>query len=73
MKIPGKYSHLLFNCLLSMIMVTIITFTVVLVNQGLTMDLPYQWAKNFLTAWPVACPTLLILAPRVRKVVAGLT
>ena len=40
MRIPAKYSNLLFGGLLSTIMVTIISGAVVLVNQGLTPDLP---------------------------------
>jgi hypothetical protein len=73
MKIPAKYSNLLFGGLLSTIMVTIISGAVVLVNQGLTPDLPRQWLKGFATAWPIAFPSVLIVAPRVRKIVARLT
>lgn len=73
MRIPAKYDNLLFGGLLSLIMVTIISGTVVLVNQGLTPNLPQQWLKGFATAWPVAFPTVLVVAPRVRKLVAQLT
>ena len=34
MKIPARYSNLLFGGMLSIIMVTIISGTVVLINQG---------------------------------------
>ncbi len=73
MKIPAKYSNLLFGALLSVIMVTIISGAVVLVNQGLTSAFPAQWFKGFATAWPIAFPTVLVVAPRVRKLVARLT
>lgn len=73
MKIPAKYSNLLFGALLSTIMVTIISGTVVLVNQGLTPELPRQWLKGFATAWPIAFPSVLVIAPIVRKIVAKLT
>ena len=73
MKIPAKYSNLLFGGLLSVIMVTIISGAVVLVNQGLTAAFPAQWFKGFATAWPIAFPTVLVVAPRVRKLVARLT
>jgi hypothetical protein len=72
MRIPAKYSNLLFGGLLSVIMVTIISGAVVLVNQGLTYDLPLQWLKSFATAWPIAFATVLVVAPRVRKLVARL-
>jgi hypothetical protein len=71
-RIPAKYSNLLFGGLLSGIMVTIISGAVVLVNQGLTYDLPQQWLKSFATAWPIAFSTVLVVAPRVRRLVARL-
>ncbi len=73
MKIPAKYGSLLFGGLLSSIMVTIISGAVVAVNQGLTPDFPRQWLNGFATAWPVAFPTVLVVAPRVRGLVARLT
>jgi hypothetical protein len=72
-RIPAKYSNLLFGGLLSIIMVTIISGSVVLANQGLTPDFLRQWRKGFLTAWPIAFPAVLVVAPLVRKIVARLT
>ncbi len=73
MKIPAKYSNLLFGGMLSIIMVTIISGAVVFVNEGLTTDLPRQWLKGFASAWPIAFPTVLVVAPLVRKFVARIT
>ena len=70
MKIHPRYSNLLFGGILSAIMVTIISGAVVLVTQGLTSDFPLRWAKGFATAWPIAFPTVLVVAPMVRKWVA---
>jgi hypothetical protein len=72
-KIPAKYNNLLFGGLLSFIMVTIISGSVVFANQGLTPDFLMQWRKGFLTAWPIAFPSVLVVAPFVRKIVARLT
>ena len=73
MRISAKYSNLLFGGLLSIIMVTIISGAVVLVNQGVSQEFPNQWLKGFITAWPVAFLTVLIVAPQVRKIVSKLT
>jgi hypothetical protein len=73
LKVPARYSNLLFGGLLSFIMVTIVAGAVVLVNQGLTADFPLQWLKGFATAWPIAFPVVVIVAPRVRKIVVQLT
>jgi len=73
MKIPARYSHILFGALLSLIMVSIISATVVLINQGYDTEFFVRWFKGFATAWPVAFPTVLFVAPFVRRVVARVT
>ena len=73
MKIPARYSNLLFGGMLSIIMVTIISGTVVLINQGFNAEFFRRWFNGFLTAWPIAFPSVLVLAPFVRKVVAKIT
>ena len=73
LKISPRYSDLLFGGMLSMIMVTIISGAVVLVTHGLGPEFPARWLKGFVTAWPIAFPTVLVVAPLVRKFVAYLT
>jgi hypothetical protein len=73
MKIPARYSNLLFGAMLSIIMVTIISGTVTLINQGFNAEFFTRWFKGFITAWPIAFPSVLVVAPFVRKVVAKLT
>ena len=73
MKFSARYSNLLFGGMLSAIMVTVISGAVVLVTQGLGPNFVMSWAKGFATAWPIAFPTVLVVAPFVRRVVAKLT
>jgi hypothetical protein len=73
MKIPVRYSNLLFGGMLSIIMVTIISGTVVLINQGFDSEFYSRWFKGFITAWPIAFPSVLVVAPFVRRVVAKIT
>lgn len=73
MRISARYSNLLFGGMLSMIMVTIISGAVVFVTQGLGPDFLAQWFKGFATAWPIAFPTVLVVAPFVRRMVVKLT
>ncbi len=73
MKIPARYSNLLFGGLLSVIMVTIISGAVVIVTQGINADFLMHWFKGFATAWPIAFPTVVVVAPIVRKLVNKLT
>ena len=71
--IPARFAPILFGAFLSLTMVSVVSAAVILVNQGLTADFPLRWLKGFLTAWPIAFPTVLLVAPRVRRVVAYLT
>ncbi len=73
MKIPARYSNILFGGMLSIIMVSIISGTVVLINQGFDAEFFTRWFRGFATAWPVAFPTVLVVAPFVRRVVANIT
>ena len=46
----------------------------VLVNaQGLHPDLATQWVRSCLTTWPVAFPTVFVVAPLVRRIVNRVT
>jgi len=73
MKIPARYGELLFAGLLSSIMVSIVSAVVILLNQGFSPQFFARWLHSVLTTWPIAFPTLLVIAPRVRKLVHRLT
>lgn len=73
MKIPVRYAPLLFSALLSSIMVCIVSAFVLMMSQGIHEGFVVQWLKSCATTWPVAFPTLAVVAPWVRKVVAKIT
>lgn len=73
MRIPARFAPLLFSFLLSAIMVCIVSGFVLLTAQGLHEGFLMQWLKSILTTWPVAFPTVLVVAPWVRKIVARMT
>lgn len=73
MQIPARFAPLLFGALLSAIMVAIVSAFVLLTTQGIHPGLASQWLKSCLTTWPIAFPTVTILAPMVRKIVGRLT
>lgn len=73
MRIPVRYSPIVFGALLSAIMVAIVSAFVLVTSQGLHPGLPLQWLKSCLTTWPVAFPTVAVVAPWVRKVVGRVT
>ncbi|HRK56357.1 MAG TPA: DUF2798 domain-containing protein [Burkholderiaceae bacterium] len=73
MRIPARFAPLLFSALLSAIMVAIVSAFVLITSQGLHAGLPAQWLKSCLTTWPVAFPTVAVVAPWVRRIVGRLT
>lgn len=73
MRIHARYAPLLFSGLLSAIMVSIVSAFVLLVNQGWHDGIPTAWLRSCVTTWPVAFPTVAVVAPLVRRVVTRVT
>jgi len=73
MRIPARFAPLLFGALLSAIMVAIVSAFVLLTTQGLHAGFASQWLKSCLTTWPIAFPTVTLVAPLVRKLVSRAT
>lgn len=73
MRIPSRYAPILFSALLSAIMVAIVSAFVLITTQGIHAGLFAQWLKSCATTWPVAFPTVAVVAPLVRKMVGRIT
>lgn len=73
MRIPARFAPIVFGALLSAIMVAIVSAFVLASAQGLQAGFPAQWFKSCMTTWPVAFPTVTLIAPWVRRVVARVT
>ena len=73
MRIPARYSPVLFSALLSAIMVAIVSAFALAMSQGLGPQFVSSWTKSCITIWPVAFPTVAVVAPLVRKLVGHLT
>jgi hypothetical protein len=73
MSIPSRFAPILFGALLSAIMVAIVSAFVILSTQGLSPEFLAQWAKACVTTWPVAFPTVTLIAPWVRRAVGAMT
>ena len=73
MRIPVRFAPVLFGALLSSIMVGLVSAFVIAITQGFHPGFPAQWVRSCLTTWPVAFPTVTLIAPWVRRVVGRLT
>jgi len=73
MTIPARYAPLLFSALLSTIMVAIVSAFVLATTRGFGPDFALLWAKSVMRTWPVAFPTVAVVAPMVRRFVGRVT
>lgn len=73
MRVPARFAPVLFSALLSAIMVCIVSAFVLITSRGFHPEVPAQWVRSCLTTWPVAFPTVALVAPFVRRVVARAT
>ena len=73
MRIPARFAPILFSALLSVIMVGIVSAFVLTISQGVHPGFVAQWLKSCATTWPVAFPTVALVAPWVRRIVGRLT
>jgi hypothetical protein len=73
MRIPNRFAPLVFGALLSAIMVAIVSAFVLALNQGIDDGFAWTWLRSCATTWPVAFPTVTLVAPWVRKVVGRVT
>ena len=73
MRVSARYAPIVFSALLSAIMVCIVSAFVLISTQGIHAGLPAQWIRSFMMTWPVAFPTVAIVAPWVRRIVGRMT
>jgi hypothetical protein len=73
MRIPVRFAPIVFGALLSAIMVALVSAFVIAVTQGLHPGFAAQWLKSCATTWPIAFPTVTLVAPWVRGIVGRLT
>jgi hypothetical protein len=73
MRIPQRFAPVVFGALLSAIMCAVVSAIVIALNQGVAQDFLWLWLKSALTTWPIAFPTVTIVAPWVRRAVGRVT
>jgi hypothetical protein len=73
MKIPKKYSAILFAFLMSLLMALLISGVLTAVFVGISHEFFSHWMNAFIHTWPIAFPAIFTIAPIVRKMVAALT
>lgn len=69
---PPRLAPLVFAVLMSIYMVTLMTFVITWVNTGLGESFTARWWRAFYIAWPIAFALILLGAPRLQRLTAKL-
>ncbi|MEM7694817.1 MAG: DUF2798 domain-containing protein [Pseudomonadota bacterium] len=72
-KLPARAAPILFGALLSGLMSLIVSGIATLRAVGPTPDYPALWLQAWLASWAIAFPSVLVVAPLVRRLVARVT
>ncbi|PRY72533.1 DUF2798 domain-containing protein [Halomonas ventosae] len=70
MLFPPRFAPLVFAVLMSLYMVTLMTFVITWVNTGLGNGFAGRWWRAFYIAWPIAVMLILLGAPRLQRLAA---
>ncbi len=70
-RLPTKFAPLLFGFILSGLMSLLVAGISTYRNLGWSPGFPSLWAQAWLTAWAIAFPTVLLVAPLTRRLVAA--
>ncbi len=69
-KLPARWAGILMPLTLSVMMTCVISFIVTALGFGLSAELLRRWPASWGASWVVAFPTLLLILPVVRRLVA---
>lgn len=72
MLFPARHARYVFSFIMSVYMVTIMTFVITLVNTGMDADFISRWWRAFYIAWPIAFILILVGAPRLQTLAGKL-
>jgi hypothetical protein len=71
--VPARFTNAAFGLLLSGLMTSIVSAVATIRNVGLDDATVGKWFNAFSASWPITFPTVLIVAPIVRRIVGRLT
>jgi Protein of unknown function (DUF2798) len=71
--IPARFAPTLFGLILSGLMSCVVSGIATFRALGLHAGFIADWAGSWIVSWAIAFPTVLIVAPITRRIVAALT
>lgn len=71
MKVPARFTAVVFAFFMSMLMAFVMSAVLTLVNLGPVSDFFAKWMRAFVIAWCFAFPAVLLVAPVARRLAAA--
>ncbi len=70
-RLPARWAGFVMPLVLSVLMTFVVSAIATLRSRGLDPDFPAVWMSAWALSWVVAFPTLLLVLPLVRRIVAA--
>ncbi len=70
-KLPHRYQTIVMPLVLSVLMSGIVSFVSTAIGNGIQPDILALWIRAWAFSWLVAFPSLLVVLPFVRRIVAA--
>ena len=71
-RLPARYAGIVMPLVLSLLMTCVVSAIATARSQGLTAAFAQTWMAAWGLSWLIAFPTLLLVMPLVRRVVAAI-
>lgn len=71
-RLPARWAGFVMPLILSVLMTFVVSAVATWRSLGFHPDLPATWMSSWGLSWLVAFPTLLLVLPLVRRIVAGI-
>ncbi len=71
-RLPSRWNAVVFGALLSALMTVVVSGISTLRSLGWEQFSVVAWALAFVSSWPIAFPTVLVVAPLVRRMVGAI-
>lgn len=66
-RLPRRYAPIVFALIMSTLICAVTSSMIVAINTGFDAGFVERWMRSYVMAWAFAFPTVVLLAPQVRR------
>ncbi len=68
-RLPRRYGPIVFALVMSTLICAVTSSMIVAINTGFDAGYVERWLRSYVMAWAFAFPTVVLLAPHVRRLI----